>query len=434
MMTKSEIVHRIEAYIPNAVLKGYRKSKRFLIWKRQQIAYSKAIKRVRAKKEPLNVVFLVHDSAIWKYDSLYRLMQKDDGFNPVILVCPIIIYQTEEQAQNILKRTYETFFSRGYSVIKASEQIYAHGISIESLKPDIIFYSYLWTGSIEAQYNVQHLRKYLKCYVDYGYCSIADEWGYASAFHGLMWRYFTECEDIKQLALAVQPLELKNAVVTGYPIYDEYESVVGDTSDWKNPDNKFKRVIWAPHHTIEGHDGVLKFSTFLENADAMLALTEDFKDVIQFAFKPHPQLKAVLYNHPSWGKDKTDAYYEKWVNGDNTTFVDGSYLELFKSSDAMIHDCGSFIVEYLYSKKPVMYLGRGREEQSNIVGLKAYQCHYHGSCTGDITEFLEKVVLKGDDFMQEQREQFYNDVLLPPNGCSVAENIIIEIKKCLIKE
>lgn len=433
-MTKSEIVHRIEAHIPDAVLKVYRKSKRYLIWKFQQIAYKKAIKRVRGKKKPLNVVFIVHDSAIWKYDSIYRLMQKDVTFSPVILVCPIIIYQTEEQAKDILQRTYKTFWERGYHVIKASENISSHGIAISSLQPDLIFHSYLWTNSIEAQYNVQHLRKYLKCYVDYGYCSIADEWGYASAFHGLMWRYFTECEDIRQLAIAAQPLELRNAVVTGYPIYDEYELAKDDASVWKDADTKFKRVIWAPHHTIEGHDGVLKFSTFIENAEAMLTLAEYFKDVIQFAFKPHPQLKAVLYHHPNWGKNKTDAYYEKWANGGNTTLVNGSYLELFKSSDAMIHDCGSFIVEYLYSKKPVMYLGLNREEQSNIVGKKAYKCHYHGSNMEDIKRFLIEVVLNGKDDMKPLREQFYKDNLLPPNGCFVAENIINEIKKELYEQ
>lgn len=434
MMTKSEIVHRIEAYIPNAVLNVYRKSKRFIIWKRQQCAYNRAIKKVRAKKEPLNVIFLVHDSAIWKYDSIYQMMQKDGCFNPIILVCPIIHYQTEEQARSILQRTYNTFCSRGYHVIKASEQIYAHGVSIDSLKPDIVFYSYLWTISIEAQYDVQHLRKYLKCYVDYGYCSIADEWGYASAFHGLMWRYFAECEEIKHLALAAQPREMRNAVVTGYPIYDEYENARGDTTAWKDASPNFKRIIWAPHHTIEGHDGDLKFSTFLENAEAMLILAKDFHDEIQFAFKPHPVLKAVLYHHPKWGKDKTDAYYEAWANGENTTLVDGPYLDLFKSSDALIHDCGSFIVEYLYTRKPVMYLGQNREDQSNIIGRDAYLCHYHGNDIEDIKKFIEVVVLKENDSMKQQREQFYRRVLLPPNGCFVAENIIIEIKKCLRKD
>lgn len=430
MMTKSEIVHRIEAYIPDVALKAYRKTKRFLIWKRQQIAYSQAIKRVRAKKEPLNVVFIVNDASEWKYDSLYRLMTTDMDFNPVILVCPLITHYSTKQAQEIYQRTIDTFSNRGYNVIKASESVTSIGLDVESLSPDIIFYSSLWTQYMHPKYSHSYLRKYLKCYIDYGYCSIADEWGYSSAFHGLMWRYFTECEDMKELALKAQPRELVNAVVTGYPIYDEYEKAIGDTSDWKNSDSKYKRVIWAPHHTIEGHDGLLQFSTFLENAEPMLEYAQSQKR-IQFAFKPHPLLLQALYDHPQWGTERADAYYQKWADGDNTSLVTGAYIDLFKSSDAMIHDCGSFIVEYLYSKKPVMYLGCNREEQSNIVGIKAYQCHYHGNDINDIIRFIEKVVLNEQDEMKTIREQFYKDVLLPPHGCFVAENIVTEIKKKL---
>lgn len=428
MMTKSEIVHRIEAYVPDAALKAYREIKRFLIWKRQQFAYSKAIKRARAKKGLLNVIFIVNDVSEWKYDSLYRLMITDKDFNPVILVCPLIIHYSTKQAQDIYQRTIDTFSNRGYTIIKASESVTSQGIEVETLSPDIIFYSSLWTRYMHSKYSHSYLRKYLKCYIDYGYCSIADEWGYASAFHGLMWRYFTECEDMKELALKAQPKELVNAVVTGYPIYDEYENAEGDTSDWKNPDSKCKRVIWAPHHTIEGHNGLLRFSTFLENAEPMLEYAQSQKR-IQFAFKPHPLLLQALYDHPQWGKERADTYYKKWADGENTSLVTGAYIDLFKSSDAMIHDCGSFIVEYLYSQKPVMYLGGNREEQSNIVGKKAYACHYHGNNIDDIRHFIEDIVLGGNDPMKGQRERFYKDILLPPHGCSVAENIINEIKK-----
>ena len=431
-MNKSELVYRVEAHIPLSILKVYRRAKRYIIWKRQQIAYKSAIKKVRAKESSLNVVFIVNDSSEWKYDSLFRLMSQDKAFNPVILVCPLIIHYSTEQAQDIYQRTFNIFIKRGYQVVKASELVTDTSIDIEKLAPDIVFYSSLWTSYMHPKYSQSSLCKYLKCYVDYGYCSIADEWGYSSAFHGLMWRYFTECEDIKKLALAAQPRELRNAVVTGYPIYDEYEDALVDPSDWKDANRKFKRVIWAPHHTIEGHDGLLRFSTFLENADAMLKYALAQKNM-QFAFKPHPLLLQALYDHPQWGKEKADAYYQQWANGENTTLVTGAYINLFKSSDAMIHDCGSFIVEYLYSKKPVMYLGCNREEQSNIVGKKAYRCHYHGKDIEDIKRFLEIVVIGGKDEKECVREQFYNDVLLPPNGCSVAENISNEIKKELCK-
>ena len=35
---------------------------------------------------------------------------------------------------------------------------------------------------------------------------------------------------------------------------------------------------------------------------------------------------------------------------------DDDYISWFKHSDAMIHDCGSFRCEYLYTSKPACYL------------------------------------------------------------------------------
>ena len=430
-MTKSELVHRIEAYIPDCILMVYRKTKRYCNWKYQQRANDKALKNIRNEERPLRVVFIIKDSAEWKYDSVYHLMAKDKSFEPMILVCPLIYYYTEQQATEIFEHTSSYFVYRGYNVIKACENIYDESINMETLYPDIIFYSSHWTGYMHPKYNVKSLRRYLKCYVNYGFSNTAGEWGYASAFHGLLLRYFAECDDIRKIAQEAQPREMQNIVVTGYPTFDEYMESTGNEQLWKNVSSKFKRIIWAPHHSIEGHCGLLKFSTFLEVADAMLELAEKYKEKVQFAFKPHPMLLQALYDHPNWGKEKADAYYKNWEEGENTALVTGAYIDLFKSSDAMIHDCGSFIVEYLYTQKPVMYLGGNREEQSNIVGKKAYAYHYHGTTIKDVEHFIAEVVLKGNDSMAPQRKQFYNVVLLPPNDCSVAENIVNEIKKVL---
>lgn len=428
-MTKSELVHRIEAYIPNCLLVAYRKTKRYCIWRGQQRAYSMAVRNIRKKEDPLKVVFIVNDSSTWKYDSVYRLMAKDDRFEPMILICPLVVHYSETQATEIFNRTYTFFTSRGYNVTKASQDVYGESIDVQVLHPDLVFYSSLWTDYMHPKYSEKSLRKYLKGYVNYGFSNTAGDWGYASAFHGLMWRYFAECEDIRKIAQEVQPREMQNIVVTGYPIYDEYDEAANDLSMWKNANPKLKRIIWAPHHSIQGHDGLLKLSTFLEIAETMLELAESHKSKCQFAFKPHPLLLQALYDHPEWGKVRADAYYKKWVDGENTCLVTGGYMSLFKTSDAMIHDCGSFIVEYLYTQKPVLYLGGNREEQSNIVGRKAYAAHYHGSDINDIVVFLENVVVKGRDDMKPVREQFYKEVLLPPNGKSVAENMLDEIVK-----
>ena len=121
-------------------------------------------------------------------------------------------------------------------------------------------------------------------------------------------------------------------------------------------------------------------------------------------------------------------------NGGNTTYVNGEYVDLFKSSDAMIHDCGSFIVEYLYVKKPVMFLDSyDRQSQSNEVANKAYHCHYIGKKEDDIRSFIEKIVIEGLDTYQEKRDAFYDEFLVPPNGTTVADNIMQSIKQALVK-
>ena len=427
-MTKSELIHRIESLLPSNIIGLYRIKKREFLWSVQQRAYRCAEKRLRKKQDPLNVVFLVMFPSVWKYDSVYRLMQQDKRFNPTILVCPVLDEGKDFMIEN-LHSAIKQFTDKGYTVKSAYNEKSGKCISIKQLSPDIVMYSTLWTGHTDKKYNHYSLRKYLKCYINYGYCSISAEWGIASAFHGLMWRYFSECELNRQLALTFQPKEMQNIVVTGYPIYDDIRMAEEDNVGWKDGDPKFKRIIWAPHHSIGSQ--LVQFSTFLKNAEAILNLARKYKDTIQFAFKPHPQLLTALYSHPDWGKERTDKYYAQWADGENTTLVSGAYTSLFKSSDALIHDCGSFIVEYLYTQKPAMYLGSNREEQSNEIGKRAYAAHYHGSNIAEIEMFIRDVVIDGKDTMQMTRQEFYQSILVPPNGQSVAENIVDEISKVL---
>ena len=72
-----------------------------------------------------------------------------------------------------------------------------------------------------------------------------------------------------------------------------------------------------------------------------------------------------------------------------------------------------------------MYIADHFEQQltdKGEFGKQAMRQHYIGKCEEDIINFIENVVLKGDDPMKQGREDFYNQYLLPPNGKSVAEN------------
>ena len=194
-----------------------------------------------------------------------------------------------------------------------------------------------------------------------------------------------------------------------------------------NLHQKINKIIWAPHHSIL-KDDTLDYSNFLNIAEDMLNIASKYKDYIQIAFKPHPHLKRKLYKMQGWGIEKTNQYYLKWNELPNTILVEGDYIDLFMTSDAMIHDCSSFSVEYLYVNKPVLYLTKNNHLDFLCnFGEMAFNMHYKGSTVGDVEKFLKNVVLDGCDSMKMQRNMFMIKYLLPSHGINVAENMFNEV-------
>ncbi|MBK7764430.1 MAG: hypothetical protein IPI46_13985 [Bacteroidetes bacterium] len=170
----------------------------------------------------------------------------------------------------------------------------------------------------------------------------------------------------------------------------------------------------------------------MSNYNLLLQIAEKYEGLIQIAFKPLPLLKSKLYEHNEWGREITDKYYKSWAELLNGQFAEGDYVDLFLTSDAMIHDCASFSVEYHYTKKPVMFMaGEDVTKQLSDFGILAYNMHYKGTQKIDFEQFIEDVVLNGNDVMFAARQTFFSEHLLPPNAKSASQNMIDEIVKML---
>ena len=117
----------------------------------------------------------------------------------------------------------------------------------------------------------------------------------------------------------------------------------------------------------------------------------------------------------------------------NCQLEESSYVDLFLTSDAMIHDCGSFTTEYLFTKKPVMYLIKNNDfiSKFSTFGLMSFNNHYHGRTEDDVRNFIESVVINGNDTMREQREDFFNKYLAPNGGKMPSERIIETIEDAI---
>lgn len=111
---------------------------------------------------------------------------------------------------------------------------------------------------------------------------------------------------------------------------------------------------------------------------------------------------------------------------ENTQLEQGYYMDLFKTSDALIHDCASFTVEYLYTKKPTLFMVRDQQVLShwNIFGEKCFDMHYHAHDMDEIEHFITRVVIGEQDTMREKREKFFFDYLYPKDGVMPSQKIM----------
>lgn len=80
----------------------------------------------------------------------------------------------------------------------------------------------------------------------------------------------------------------------------------------------------------------------------------------------------------------------------------------------------------MFVKKPVIFMSKdinGIVRKADDFGKKCLNLHYVGKSLEDADNFIKNVILTGDDPMKEERQRFYDEYLLPPNGKTVAENI-----------
>jgi hypothetical protein len=389
----------------------------------------KSLRKKISQNEKIKVAFILMDIAMWKYEGLYQIMANHPRFNPVILIAPRTNQNDDGMKLDSLKMI-KHFGQKGYKIIDGYDFDKKCWYDIkENIKPNIIFYTQPYNNSVvDEKYSIRNFKNQLFCYIPYSFLIVSHKWGYDSLLQNIAWKLFYPTNIHIETAKSLAKNKGTNVCVTGYPIADEILDVNRNILDpWKNKNRKIKRIIWGPHHSIF-EEGSLNFSNFLNNHQTMFDLAKKYKDQIHIAFKPHPILLSNLYNHSSWGKEKADAYYNKWEEISNGQLETGEYIDLMLESDAMIHDSGSFMAEYLYTKKPVFYLAKNNHVENLCnFGKLAFDQHYKGYTDEEIEQFIVEVVLGNNDLRLEARKIFFNKFLLPPNDHLVAENVFNEI-------
>lgn len=360
--------------------------------------------RIRKKKR-ITVLFPVWNLGMWKSEELYKSMLTHNRFNPKL----ILGYRIKKED---LSELIEYCDNKKYDYsIGVNHQLDKH--LWEPFHPDIIFV--MQPYSSEFLYNP----KSLFCYVPYCLHNGKTPNDYKTHLLLNCWQIYYENKELIKFYSSLDKGIEHNRYATGIPQMDELKNlrntkpVVG---------KKKKIIIYAPHHSITSETW-WRTSSFLQTGELMLELAEKYSDKIDWIFKPHPVLRKNL--EQIWGKERTDEYYHKWSNSSWSRYENGKYYNLFKESDALIHDCGSFIEEYLATGKPVMFL-QGNQEIAYLFNdptLAAYNLHYHGRNKEQIECFINNVI-SGIDSLKEDRRNFFEKNLMLPEEQTAADNII----------
>lgn len=146
-------------------------------------------------------------------------------------------------------------------------------------------------------------------------------------------------------------------------------------------------------------------------------------------------LFAQLLKHQIWSQDQIDQYIANIQANNNVKYIQHqNYFEMFINSDALIHDCGSFLAEYFYTNNPQCYILKNKQAIKNeflSFGKEMLEHTYNAFSKEDIINFIDKVVLQGDDAMKSEREKFAKRHIIY-NYPNASNSIINYIKKQLL--
>lgn len=391
------------------------------------------------KKKSIKVAFVLYSASMWSCEMLYRFFEQDGRFDPYILLLHDSISKDEDSA--VFRKSLLFFQEQNYKVRLVPLDTPLRECYAQMGRPDIAFYLTPYSLLLPVGTNLAYLpASVLTVYIPYSYMLSYAPHKSRSPGMALTWRHYAESEMYRRMLVELDDSLMRNTFFVGYPKMDAYLSQNGEDEReiWKiAPDadwHQVKKIIYAPHHSLPKSTICTQFfSTFDRNCQLFLDYARNHTSTTAWILKPHPLLrKTVVMNGVFPTEQAYDAYLDAWRQLPNARVVEEStYIDIFKTSDAMILDSVSFLAEYQFTGKPILFLKSGTQ-RFNSFGMELVDTLYQvpGEDDTGIQAFIDNVVIGGQDTMGEQRRGFFEKYMeyYHKNGdCSASEKIYQEI-------
>lgn len=383
-----------------------------------------AAKKIRGKKK-ISVGFVSDDPSMWCGDKLYKLFADNPRCEVTFFLCLQKSMRDQPLVLEDFQRGLDRYKERGINVvgIKDDKQTAPAQDLLIMLRP---YFHYLPKAFGLSAIGAETLM----AYIPYGFNM--SNWNiYNTPIYHLGWKLFFDTKFHIDLLKEKCRTGMPRGIYSGYPKLDAFYQNPDELKfDWKMTRPDAKKIIYAPHWSISS--GIF-YATFQWNYKFMYEFAKAHPE-ISWVVKPHPMLLATAVGHGLFKSDKDfKAYLQAWDDLPNAKVFTGSYYQgLFATSDGMIMDCGSWIGEYQYTHKPMIFLTRDTQK-FNDLGNALMKVLYRvdGKNLQGIAALMQKVFIAGKDDLREAREKFFNEHMnyMAANGMTASEFIFHAIAK-----
>ena len=382
------------------------------------------------RKPKIKVGFVLYDASMWCGDALYNFFDRDERFETTVFVC----LRKDNKNELILE-----------NFNKAVENFKAGGLNVRSVvtnketipKQDVLIYLTPYFHYLPMAFRTYNLTpETLLAYVPYtlgvDYLSIV-----SFKIHFIVWKLFSCTNEFRRSLIRNDKVDAARMIYSGSPKMDLFFAEDNaNRFEWKTARSDAVKIIWAPHWSIKGRPYV-RFATFHLNYKFLYEYAKNHPET-SWVVKPHPNLfsSAVTTGvFPSLEAFKQ--YLDDWDALPNARVVIGGYYQdVFRSSDGMILDSCSFVAEYQYTHKPMLFLTR-KTTNHNPLGKALVNANYHvdGADFDGIAKFIEDVLIKRNDTQLEARNRVFDAELnyRKENGMPASEMIFRTIASAVSK-
>ncbi len=376
---------------------------------------------------PIKVGFLCQYVPAWsKMDKVYRAMQLDPRFDPVLICLPDRINANRlTDPDSLANETYAYFQANGYPEAVNALVGKEAWLDIASMGFSYLFYQRPYNTYLPEPYTVSRTSRHSKvCLLMYAIEMLQEitDITLARDFMAYVSYYFAENTSVADVNIRRNrrghQLGLQKTLCLGLPVLETLLEKQGEDSPaWDFSKNSF-RVIWTPRWTTELSAGGSNFFTYYES---LTQYAQEHPDM-DFLYRPHPLTFAHFLETGEMTRQQVDAFRETIENAPNISLDTlQRYDTTFWQSSVLISDYSSMVPEYFLMGKPLIFCISNMVLTLSDFGKKILEGCYVVEQEAELFATLD-MLKRGEDPLKEKRLQLIRN--LYGDNCGVCDRIL----------